>query len=116
MITVLPLPYPDFTFVTKDGIVTEVSYTYTLEEEAYSLDSSSPQLCFLSLAAAQKGTHAWNVSNSQLSLDGWTANTDSFTCTWKGVTFDYRAQLTRDMVGLRFQPGSTVSCTVTVEN
>ena len=116
MITVLPLPYPDFTFVTKDGIVTEVSYTYTLEEESYFLDSASPQLCYISLAAAQKGTHLWSLYNRQLNMDGWDPSSDRFSCSWRGVSLDYRTQLLRDMDRMRFRPGSTVSCTVTVEN
>lgn len=110
------VPPPDFVFTTENGTVTAVSYHYTLEEESYFLDSASPQLCYISLAAAQKGTHLWSLYNRQLNMDGWDPSSDRFSCSWRGVSLDYRAQLLRDMDGMRFRPGSTVSCTVTVEN
>lgn len=110
------IPPPDFVFTTEDGAVTAVSYHYTLEEESYFLDSASPQLCYISLAAAQKGTHLWSLYNRQLNMDGWGPSSDRFSCSWRGVSLDYRTQLLRDMDGMRFRPGSTVSCTVTVEN
>ena len=110
------VPPPDFVFTTEDGTVTAVSYHYTLEEESLFLDSASPQLCYISLAAAQKGTHLWSLYNRQLNMDGWDPSSDRFSCSWRGVSLDYRTQLLRDMGGMRFRPGSTVSCTVTVEN
>lgn len=110
------VPQPDFVFTTEDGTVTAVSYHYTLEEESYFLDSASPQLCYISLAAAQKGTHLWSLYNRQLNMDGWDPSSDRFSCSWRGVSLDYQTQLLRDMGGMRFRPGSTVSCTVTVEN
>lgn len=110
------VPPPDFVFTTENGTVTAVSYHYTLEEESLFLDSASPQLCYISLAAAQKGTHLWSLYNRQLNMDGWDPSSDRFSCSWRGVSLDYRTQLLRDMDGMRFRPGSTVSCTVTVEN
>ncbi len=107
---------PDYVFTTEDGVITQVSWSYTLEEAGTYLDSVSPQLCYLSLAAARRGTHIWNLSNDELTMEGWTASTNHFSCSWQGVTLDYRTQLLRDVDGWRLRPGSTVSCTVTVEH
>ena len=107
---------PDYVFTTEDGMITQVSWSYTLEEESLYLDSVSPQLCYLSLAAAQRGTHVWDLRNDGLLMEGWDASMDRFSCSWQGVTLDYRAQLLRDADGWHLSPGSTVSCTVTAEN
>lgn len=110
------LPQPDYVFTTEDGVITQVSWSYTLEEEAVHLDSVSPQLCYLSLAAAQRGTHVWDLKNDGLLMEGWDVNAEHFSCSWQGVTLDYRTQLLRDADGWHLRPGSTVSCTVTVEH
>lgn len=110
------LPQPDYVFTTEDGVITQVSWSYTLEEEAVYLDSVSPQLCYLSLAAAQRGTHVWDLKNDGLLMEGWDVNAEHFSCSWQGVTLDYRTQLLRDADGWHLRPGSTVSCTVTVEH
>ena len=110
------LPQPDYVFTTEDGVITQVSWSYTLEEEAVYLDSVSPQLCYLSLAAAQRGTHVWDLKNDGLLMEGWDVNVEHFSCSWQGVTLDYRTQLLRDADGWHLRPGSTVSCTVTVEH
>ena len=109
------LPQPDYVFTTEDGMVTQVSWSYTLEEAVH-LDSVSPQLCYLSLAAAQRGTHVWDLKNDGLLMEGWDVNAEHFSCSWQGVTLDYRTQLLRDADGWHLRPGSTVSCTVTVEH
>ena len=110
------LPQPNYVFTTEDGVITQVSWSYTLEEEAVYLDSVSPQLCYLSLAAAQRGTHVWDLKNDGLLMEGWDVNAEHFSCSWQGVTLDYRTQLLRDADGWHLRPGSTVSCTVTVEH
>ncbi len=110
------LPQPDYVFTTEDGMVTQVSWSYTLEEEAVHLDSVSPQLCYLSLAAAQRGTHVWDLKNDGLLMEGWDVNAEHFSCSWQGVTLDYRTRLLRDADGWHLRLGSTVSCTVTVEH
>ena len=110
------LPQPNYVFTTEDGVITQVSWSYTLEEEAVYLDSVSPQLCYLSLAAAQRGTHVWDLKNDGLLMEGWDVNAEHFSCSWQGVTLDYRTRLLRDADGWHLRPGSTVSCTVTVEH
>ena len=110
------LSQPDYVFTTEDGVITQVSWSYTLEEEAVHLDSVSPQLCYLSLAAAQRGTHVWDLKNDGLLMEGWDVNAEHFSCSWQGVTLDYRTRLLRDADGWHLRPGSTVSCTVTVEH
>ena len=110
------LPQPDYVFTTEDGVITQVSWSYTMEEENAVLDTVSPQLCYLSLAAAQRGTHVWDLKNDGLLMEGWDAGAEHFSCSWQGVTLDYRTRLLRDADGWHLRPGSTVSCTVTVEN
>lgn len=110
------LPQPDYVFTTEDGVITQVSWSYTLEEEAVYLDSVSPQLCYLSLAAAQRGTHVWDLKNDGLLMEGWDVNVEHFSCSWQGVTLDYQTDLSRGPDGWQILPGGTVSCTVTVEH
>ena len=110
------LPQPDYVFTTEDGVITQVSWSYTMEEENAVLDTVSPQLCWMALAAAQRGTHVWDLKNDGLLMEGWDAGAEHFSCSWQGVTLDYRTRLLRDADGWHLRPGSTVSCTVTVEN
>ena len=110
------MPRPDFIFTTEDGMVTQVSWSYTMEEENAVLDTVSPQLCWMALAAAQRGTHVWNLNNKEFLMEDWDPAIDHFSCSWQGVVLDYRTRLLRDADGWRLRPGSTVSCTVTVEN
>ena len=110
------LPQPDYVFTTEDGMVTQVSWSYTMEEENAVLDTVSPQLCWMALAAAQRGTHVWNLNNKEFLMEDWNPAIDHFSCSWQGVTLDYRTQLLRDADGWHLRPGSTVSCTVTVEH
>ena len=110
------LPQPDYVFTTEDGVITQVSWSYTLEEEAVYLDSVSPQLCYLSLAAAQRGTHVWNLNNKEFLMEDWDPAIDHFSCSWQGVVLDYQTDLSRGPDGWQILPGGTVSCTVTVEH
>ena len=110
------LPQPDYVFTTEDGVITQVSWSYTLEEENAVLDTVSPQLCWMALAAAQRGTHVWDLKNDGLLMEGWDVNAEHFSCSWQGVTLDYRTRLLRDADGWHLRPGCTVSCTVTVEH
>ncbi len=110
------LPQPNYVFTTEDGVITQVSWSYTLEEEAVYLDSVSPQLCYLSLAAAQRGTHVWNLNNKEFLMEDWDPAIDHFSCSWQGVVLDYQTDLSRGPDGWQILPGGTVSCTVTVEH
>lgn len=110
------LPQPDYVFTTEDGVITQVSWSYTLEEEAVYLDSVSPQLCWMALAAAQRGTHVWNLNNKEFLMEDWDPAIDHFSCSWQGVVLDYQTDLSRGPDGWQILPGGTVSCTVTVEH
>ena len=109
------MPRPDFIFTTEDGMVTQVSWSYTMEEENAVLDTVSPQLCWMALAAAQRGTHVWNLNNKEFLMEGWDPAIDHFSCSWQGVVLDYQTDLLRGPDGWQILPGSTVACTVTAE-
>ena len=110
------MPRPDFIFTTEDGMVTQVSWSYTMEEENAVLDTVSPQLCWMALAAAQRGTHVWNLNNKEFLMEDWDPAIDHFSCSWQGVVLDYQTDLSRGPDGWQILPGGTVSCTVTVEH
>ena len=110
------LPQPDYVFTTEDGMVTQVSWSYTMEEENAVLDTVSPQLCWMALAAAQRGTHVWNLNNKEFLMEDWDPAIDHFSCSWQGVVLDYQTDLSRGPDGWQILPGGTVSCTVTVEH
>ena len=110
------LPKPDYVFTTEDGVITQVSWSYTMEEENAVLDTVSPQLCWMALAAAQRGTHVWNLNNKEFLMEDWDPAIDHFSCSWQGVVLDYQTDLSRGPDGWQILPGGTVSCTVTVEH
>ena len=110
------LPQPDYVFTTEDGVITQVSWSYTMEEENAVLDTVSPQLCWMALAAAQRGTHVWNLNNKEFLMEDWDPAIDHFSCSWQGVVLDYQTDLSRGPDGWQILPGGTVSCTVTVEH
>lgn len=106
---------PDLVFTTRDGILREISYVYTLkwDTNVFSLDTTTSQLCWMAAAAAQKGTWLSSLRDRDFLLDGFDAAAP-WREQWQTAKIDYRPELTFSENGWTVLKGSTITCTISL--
>lgn len=82
-----------FSYTVENGVLRGVSWDFSSRDnQAIATDISAPQLAYLSLAAAQRGTNVFNISRLAGRLDGWTGD-KAHSAVWKDVAMQYEPEI-----------------------